>query len=460
MTNNSATFFLYKKSNSFFTYLHKYKAMKLALLPILGLAILSLLLNPITQTTFSSTDDDTLSITGNGKTAALALKAIEEDGKTEQVDDFELTAANVLQIEEDDDVDITNDVDFDKARTVDVNDNEKEIDIDDNGDVDFDDYPQGTYRLEVITENGDRKLFVGIVAIGPEDENDVKKIIEKTIVEIIIDIDCGKGYFEKNGECIKKEKPPSVCYFNPNHKDCKPVDGKCKEGFHFNYYDQCVPDGKCPSGYGRLDDDESGKCFEKEDIKTCPNGYIAHVSAECPKPYTPEPCEPGNVLYNGECLVEDYDCAVDSEDPRCAQQLPPCEEGTYDTERRVCTPLTPELTPTPEPCYPGEPETCPPPIVDPPCEPGYIDLGYGCGPIQRGEPFVAEPDCEAQPELCETPELTPPIDEIPNELGLTEIPTEEIPEEEVEEVPEEEIEEEEPEESTEEVEVEESEPEE
>jgi hypothetical protein len=85
-------------------------------------------------------------------------------------------------------------------------------------------------------------------------------------------------------------KPPSPCYFDPTLPECQPVDGKCSPGFGFNDNDQCIPIGICPDGYGRLDDDETGKCYKNSDIKTCPDGYITHKNEECPKPSpTPTP---------------------------------------------------------------------------------------------------------------------------------------------------------------------------
>jgi hypothetical protein len=34
-------------------------------------------------------------------------------------------------------------------------------------------------------------------------------------------------------------------------------------------------------GYRRLDDDETGKCYPKRDIKTCPDGYILYERESC-----------------------------------------------------------------------------------------------------------------------------------------------------------------------------------
>jgi|1186.fasta_scaffold09363_2 hypothetical protein len=59
-------------------------------------------------------------------------------------------------------------------------------------------------------------------------------------------------------------KPDKDCAFNPNGlAKCKPdlTTGKCPSGFSANDKGNCFPKGPCPTGYARLDNDESGKCF-------------------------------------------------------------------------------------------------------------------------------------------------------------------------------------------------------
>lgn len=172
----------------------------------------------------------------------------------------------------------------------------------------------------------------------------------------------------------------------------------------------------------------------------CGEGYHLNEEDIC-VPNEPE-CDSGYILYNGECLIEDYDCAVDSEDPRCAQQLPPCEVSTYDTERRVCIP-------EPQPCYPGEPETCTSPTPEP-CEPGY-ELSYDqetCEEIPEVPyeiPYDREAHCanQAGHEMVNgecidlrDDEGPNPMEEIPEtgeQFEEPEVPEEEEPEEPVDE---------------------------
>jgi len=91
------------------------------------------------------------------------------------------------------------------------------------------------------------------------------------------DVTAGQGIDEKTGLPLvpiqpangneNKDKPTGRskpidfnCHFHPD--DCKPdVPGECPGGFASNDNGNCHPVGPCPPGFGRHDDDESGKCF-------------------------------------------------------------------------------------------------------------------------------------------------------------------------------------------------------
>jgi hypothetical protein len=332
---------------------------------VLTIAMLGLV--PILSSTViasTNNDNETLSITGNDKTAALALKAVEENGDTNKIDDFELTADNVLQIERGDGARITNDVDFDKARTTDINNNKKDIRIDDNGNLDFSTYPQGTYILQVITENGDRKLFEGIVAVGPQNEQQVKQQIQKTIVETIIDIEI---VFEEP-ECSDNEGSAGLNY---------PYDGKSE--CEVEEYQQCLLDNK-------------NGLPDTEECDTIKEGF----SDDCEGFANSDECD---------AYFDDRDkfCQENPYHDQCPKELP------YD-ELTPTPPLTPEITPQLTPELTPPVQSLVPPTE---CPEGSRLLDYpqtGCEPI----------DIENE-ELPSTPEPTPPISEIPNELGLTEL---------------------------------------
>ena len=90
---------------------------------------------------------DSLSISGNGDTAKMELKATNENGRTNKVSDFRLSADNVLFIEQNDKVTITDNVDFTRALVTDSNDNERRIGVSSSGVIDFASYAQGIYTL-------------------------------------------------------------------------------------------------------------------------------------------------------------------------------------------------------------------------------------------------------------------------------------------------------------------------
>ena len=88
----------------------------------------------------------------------------------------------------------------------------------------------------------------------------------------------------------------------------------------FNDDGQCIPQGDCPDGYARLDDDETGRCYAEHATKICPPNNIRVLQSEtCPEvpsePVTEEPeaepeCEEGFVLKNGACEPLTSNCGV------------------------------------------------------------------------------------------------------------------------------------------------------
>ena len=133
-------------------------------------------------------DSDGLSISGNGDNAKMELKATNENGKTNKVSDFRLSADNVLFIEQNDKVTITDNVDFTRALVTDSNDNEKRIGVSSNGVIDFAGYAQGIYTLDVVVD--DSMAYETIIVIGEHDEQvvdrEITRVNNKQITEIEI----------------------------------------------------------------------------------------------------------------------------------------------------------------------------------------------------------------------------------------------------------------------------------
>jgi hypothetical protein len=154
----------------------------------------------------------------------------------------------------------------------------------------------GVYLLDVIVDmssSGILGVYETVLVILQPDQTPLPPTSVINQLSIFIDTDENDTSPTPRPNITTPEPgpaPPSPCYFDPTLEECQPIDGKCPPGFSFNENEQCIPIGKCPEGYGRLDDDETGKCYKNSDIKICPDGYITHKNSECPAPHTtPDP---------------------------------------------------------------------------------------------------------------------------------------------------------------------------
>jgi hypothetical protein len=62
--------------------------------------------------------------------------------------------------------------------------------------------------------------------------------------------------------------PDDDCLFNPSLPKCAPIEGKCPSGFLMNENEQCFPDKPCPTGFTKLDEDETGTCYPVSHLPT------------------------------------------------------------------------------------------------------------------------------------------------------------------------------------------------
>jgi len=87
--------------------------------------------------------------------------------------------------------------------------------------------------------------------------------------------------------------PDDECLFEPSLPKCAPgEDGKCPDGFNLNGKGHCFPDKKCPSGFENHDDDETGKCWSKENPTPTPTPTPVTPTPITPTPVTPTPVTP------------------------------------------------------------------------------------------------------------------------------------------------------------------------
>ena len=164
-------------------------------------------------------DSDGLSISGNGDTAKMELKATNDNGKTNKVSDYQMNADNALYIKVGDKVTVEDNVDFTKAITTDGNNNQKAIGITSNGVIDFTGYAQGVSTLDVVVD--DDRAYEAVIVIGEHNQDTVKK--EITTVNNIKRVTVCEGVIDnQTGACIQDPEP-------------------CDEGF-VHEGDGCVPE--------------------------------------------------------------------------------------------------------------------------------------------------------------------------------------------------------------------------
>ena len=189
-------------------------------------------------------DSDGLSISGNGDTANMELKATNENGKTKKVSDFLMNADNVLYIKVGDRVTVNDNVDFTKAITTDGKNNLKAIGITSNGVIDFTGYAQGVSTLDVVVD--DDRAYEAMIVIGQQTPDVINKQVTKVnnnqesnirFEFLLPDPGCPEGYvIDDEGYCVPDPclEDPTLegcedpCLEDPNAEGCIPID-PCEE---------------------------------------------------------------------------------------------------------------------------------------------------------------------------------------------------------------------------------------
>ena len=277
-------------------------------------------------------DTDTMSITGNGDSAKMELKATNDNGKSNRISDFQLTADNVLSTEVGEKATVIDNVDFTKAVTTDARNNQKAIGITSNGVIDFTGYIQGVYTLDVVVD--DDRAYEAIIAIGDQ----TNQIVDKEITRVNSD-NTIKFVFPP----IEDPKPPK-CNEGEELIDgkCEPKPPKCDEG-------EELIDGKCqpipiycPAHAGGCET----PCKPSGDLDVC---YPWDDEDPEPEPEPIECSEAGYMRQGNECVAVDCEqyegnpCndLIQPGNPNAAEQIIPVDKEV-PTEGIDCE-LQPEL---------------------------------------------------------------------------------------------------------------------
>jgi hypothetical protein len=366
---------------------------------ILSLISLAAILSMLVPASVLGQEDFRIFVTDDDAIHELDLAAIEgQNGQVNRVSGFAIEANSVVQIDQNENLQVFTSTTerIEKVKLTDHNSQLIELTKVGN-EWSLQGFDDGVYLLDVIVNmpNGQTGAFETVLVIlAPNAQeanptqaiNQVIKVETKTNTKEIIFKD------------RPKEKPkPSICYFDPDNKACEPV----------------------PSGYGRLDDDETGTCYPQKDIKRCPDGYIVHVRDQCPPP-APEPivCPAGQELSsNGlncappcdgsyqDCIYNGHFCEAGSTDHACEL---PLEEETNIASQLSCQP------------------------EDDYCEPGCESPTMDCiDDVNEGDDGQDELSCQPEDGYCELGCESPSMDCI-DDVNVGDDREDSVPDEEVE----------------------------
>ena len=165
-------------------------------------------------------------------------------------------------------------------------------------------------------------MYEGLVVIGQPVDEATKQTVQKEIVKQETNVDI---VFEKPKQQPRKiVDKEGTCLFTPSHPICKPdPQGKCPRGWGTNEGGQCFPMyKKCPAGYWRADDDETGACVP------LPTEPVALAALP--------PCDGSfqDCIYNGhlcEAGSTEHECELPDKKPvqgvTCQEEDDFCEPG-------------------------------------------------------------------------------------------------------------------------------------
>jgi hypothetical protein len=323
----------------------------------------------------------------------IPLKAIKQsDGDVENQNDFEIEPQHVIKIEQGKDFHvipsegsliavkatnpqrITTDLEFSQS----------------DGRV-TQNLASNPYLLDVIVEmdNDDRFLYETVLTVLAPGQT-INQINTQNIIQNFVTSTASSSSHTtvvfRNGDNNNDdddEDEPSICFFDPNDEACDPDEnGDCPEGFGRNEDGRCIPSQRCPDGFHRANDDESGRCIDEDELRECENnGGWVEEGEFCPEDELPfcnedrsnEPCISGQEETEQEPEPEPITC----------------EEG-FILENDVCTETSSNCGG--EPCTPSQKEDSWTSDV-PESSPGV--------PITDSEETVEEEETETEEEVKE-----------------------------------------------------------
>jgi hypothetical protein len=279
----------------------------------------------------ASVDINSLTISGNGDSAEMELKAINDNGKSNRVSGFQLTADNVLSTEVGDKVTVKDNVDFTKAVITDAMSSQKAIGITSNGVIDLAGYTQGVYTLDIVVD--DDRAYEAIIAIGDQTNQIVDKEITRvnseytTKIEFVYpsieDPNCSDSEKLVDGKCepigypycdLVSDGYKGTCHDRQDYDDSTGL-ASCRDGSKVVDYKDCKDAGKHPDEqlYEMVCPAHAGGCedINEDDAMFFPDNSIEFPTEEIDCDLQPELCEENIVEISEEEVLPEEDIQDD-----------------------------------------------------------------------------------------------------------------------------------------------------
>jgi hypothetical protein len=234
------------------------------------------------QATTQESDPNLVIVSGDVGKQDIPLKAIQDsNGDIDTQNDFEIEPDDIVTIERGDDFHVLpNQGSIFAVKATDERLETVDLEFSQSDGRVKQDLQSKAYLLDVIVEMDNDDLFLyetilAVLAPGQDLNEDNRQDIIQNFVSSSSNTDVKIIFRDDNDDSNDNEPPaeekPSICYFKPNDSpECEPVDGECPDGFSMNEQGNCHPGGKCPNGFERVDDDESGTCYSKQNTFHCP----------------------------------------------------------------------------------------------------------------------------------------------------------------------------------------------
>jgi len=285
--------------------LKRYPKIILTVLIIISL-LPAIVIPPVFVNVYAPRDFNVYATDTDSLVRQLLLKGVKSDNRITEIPDFKIQLTNLIRMQQGSTLHVfTSDGEEERIERILIT-NEFGLTgdltkIGDNG------WPLGSlndglYLIDAIVNmpegspNGQRGIYETVLIILSSDDDDYINPNEAILrmedvrptIEKLESINDDEGSMEDEAEEEEEEEEdkdkeePSICYFDQTKEECQPDEnGNCPNDWPLNGDGNCHPGGKCPTGFIRVDDDETGTCYEEDETFKCESNAIVLDEEDC-----------------------------------------------------------------------------------------------------------------------------------------------------------------------------------